>query len=64
LYIGNSGHPTAKNGETTKNLPEELEIGDDSKIYEPVYVNDSYNLDTIPFSAENILDEMTEEDMD
>jgi hypothetical protein len=47
----------AKNGETTEIDPEELEIGKDSKT---VYVNDTYNLDTIPFDIENIIEEITE----
>jgi hypothetical protein len=60
LRTGNSSDPTVKNGETTENGSEKPDIGEDSKT---VYINDNTNLDTIPFDAENILDEITEEDM-
>jgi hypothetical protein len=36
-------------------------IGDSSKI---VYVNDSFNLDTIPFDCEGIIEEMTNEELE
>jgi hypothetical protein len=42
-------------------MSEEPEIGKDSKT---VYINASYNLDTIPFDVENIIDEITKEDME
>jgi hypothetical protein len=38
-----------------------LNIGEDSKT---VYVNDSYNLDTTPLDIDNIIEEITEEDME
>jgi hypothetical protein len=42
-------------------MSEELETGEDSKT---VYINDSCNLDTIPFDVENmIIEEITEEDI-
>jgi hypothetical protein len=61
LLTGNSGNPTAKIGETTEIMSEELEFGENSKT---VYMNDSYYLDIIPFDVENIIDEITEEDVE
>jgi hypothetical protein len=51
----------AKDGETTEITLEEPDIGEDSKT---VYINDSYNLDTIPFDVENVIDAITEEDVE
>jgi hypothetical protein len=42
-------------------MSEKTDIGEDSKT---VYINDSYSLDTIPFDIENIIDEITEEDIE
>jgi hypothetical protein len=39
----------------------EPNIGDSSKI---VYVKDSFNLDTIPFDCEGIIDEMSDDEID
>jgi hypothetical protein len=39
---------------------EELKIGKDSKT---VYGNDSYNLNTIPFDVENIIEKISKEDI-
>jgi hypothetical protein len=50
-----------KDGETTETMSGKPDIGKDSKT---VYINDSYNLNTIPFDVENIIDEITEEDVE
>jgi hypothetical protein len=42
-------------------MSEELEFGENSKT---VYINDSNYLDTIPLDVENIIDEITKEDME
>jgi hypothetical protein len=62
LLTGNSSGSTAKIGETTENKTGKPDIGEDSKT---VYIsNDSSNLDAIPFDVENIIDEITEEDVE
>jgi hypothetical protein len=61
LLTGNSSDSTAKVGETTEKKTGKHDIGEDSKT---VYINDSSNLDAIPFDVENIIDEITEEDVE
>jgi hypothetical protein len=51
----------AKNGEISEIDQEELEIGKDSKT---IYVDDSYKLNTISFDIENIIEELTDEDIE
>jgi hypothetical protein len=62
LLTENYGNPMAKNGETTEIVPEELKSNKDSKT---VYVNDScYNLNIMSFDIENIIEKITEEDIE
>ena len=59
LHIGNS----SDTGDEKPDIPEDscgtIPTGDDSKI---VYINDSYNLDSIPFDVETIIDSDNIED--
>ena len=61
LLIGNSGQKSdEKNAQPAVECAEE-QISDHSKT---VYINDSFNLDSIPFDIENIIDEDNTEDSD
>jgi hypothetical protein len=61
LHIGNSGNPTAEIGVIPSVPPEEHNLGKDSKT---MYVNDSTNLDTIPFYVESIIDKVDDNDIE
>ena len=53
LLIGNSGDVIDKNSEFLGGNSPDPTKDDSSKT---VYINDSYNLDTIPFDVDNIID--------
>ena len=64
LLSGNSTGPTAKIEEITtigEEAEDDVDTGEDAKT---VYVNDSTNLDTIPFDTKNIIQEMSDEDIE
>jgi hypothetical protein len=63
LLIGNSAEtniPTDKIIDESEVESSSTNIGDSSKS---VYVNDSFNLDTIPFGCEAIMEEMSDEEI-
>jgi hypothetical protein len=63
--IGKSVHPTEKSGVITSVDPEEPIFGEDSgEGRKTMYVNDSTNLDTLPFDTIPIVGEMEEEDIE
>jgi hypothetical protein len=59
LLIGNSSDTGAEKAIIPEVSCGTIPTGDDSKI---VYINDSYNLDSIPFDVETIIDSDNIED--